>query len=103
MGYGKLLSCPVQKTRWKRAQLEYSGFSSHRLSPRADVVPCREIQGEWACPPLRGPQGTASQVRRAPPEAWGRLEGTPEYRLCGGPLVRRIWKERDSHLGKAPS
>lgn len=37
------------------------------------------------------------------PEAWARLEGTPVYRLCGGPLVRRIWKERDSHLGKGPS
>ena len=30
---------------------------------------------------------TASQVRRTPPEAWARLEGTPLYRLCGGPLL----------------
>ena len=98
LGYIKLLSCPVQKTRLKREQLEYSFFSSHRLSPRVDVVPCREIQGEWACLPLRGPQVTASQVRRAQPEAWAGLEGTPVYRLCVGPLLggfgrkeTRIW------------
>lgn len=48
LGYVKVLSCPVQKTRLKRAQLGYRFFSSHRISPRIDVVPCREIQREWA-------------------------------------------------------
>lgn len=46
LGYVKVLSCPVQETLLKRAQLEYRFSSSHRISPRVDVVPCREIQRE---------------------------------------------------------
>lgn len=64
----------------KRAQLEYRFSSSHRISPRVGVVPCREIQREWAwCLPLR------LTGEKDPTRGLGEAGGDPLYELCRGP------------------
>ena len=50
-----------------------------------------------------GPTGDGFAGEKGPTRGLGRAGGDPCVQIVCGPLVRRIWKERDSHLGKAPS
>lgn len=49
------------------------------------------------------PTGDSFAGEKDPTRGLGEAGGDPLVQTVRGPLVRRIWKERDSHLGKAPS
>ena len=49
------------------------------------------------------PTGDGFACEKGPTRGLDEAGGDPRVQTVQGPLVRRIWKKRDSHLGKVPS
>lgn len=49
------------------------------------------------------PTGDGFAGEKGPTRGLDEAGGDPRVQTVRGPLVRRIWKKRDSHLGKVPS